>query len=226
MAENLLVTPDGMNLIAWPFFHDDGKCDIRVFNVASKSLVRGARWGSENGVETIAAMPDGQRLLVSPRDGAGIHGGTGRVYTWLLLTGISGSFEPHAGRIECTSELHALQVNAIVALPDNQRALSASKDKTVKLFNVDNGAILRSFTHHNEPVWHIALMADGCRFISVAGLDRNKAGKIMRTEAPQEDLTQEEQEEMWEDFTDDGGRTRFSTVGLHGTACIVDLGGA
>ena len=226
MAENLLVTPDGMNLIAWPFFHDDSKCDIRVFNVASKSLVRGARWGSENGVETIAAMPDGQRLLVSPRDGAGIHGGTGRVYTWLLLTGISGSFEPHAGRIECTSELHALQVNAIVALPDNQRALSASKDKTVKLFNVDNGAILRSFTHHNEPVWHIALMPDGCRFISVAGLDRNKAGKIMRTEAPQEDLTQEEQEEMWEDFTDDGGRTRFSTVGLHGTACIVDLGGA
>ena len=64
-------------------------------------------------------------------------------------------------------------------------------------------------------VCDIALMADGCRFISVAGLDRNKAGKIMRTEAPQEDLTQEEQEEMWED-----------TVGLHGTACIVDLGGA
>ena len=36
----------------------------------------------------------------------------------------------------------------------------------------------------------------------------------------------EEQEEMWEDFTDDGGTTRFYTIGLHGTACIVDLGGA
>jgi WD40 repeat protein len=116
-------------------------------------------------------------------------------------------------------------VNAIVALPDNQRALSASKDKTVKLFNVDNGAILRSFTHHNEPVWHVALLPDGRRFISVAGHDRNKAGKIMRTEA-QEDLTEEEQMAMIEDLTDDGGRRRFSTIGLHGTACIVDLGGA
>ena len=46
----------------------------------------------------------------------------------------------------------------------------------------------------------------------------------MRTEAPHDDLTEEEQEEMWEDITDDGGSTRFYTIGLHGTACIVDLG--
>ena len=37
---------------------------------------------------------------------------------------------------------------ALVALPDNQHALSASHDKTVKLFNVNDGSVLRTFKHH------------------------------------------------------------------------------
>ena len=41
-------------------------------------------------------------------------------------------------------------VNALVALPDNQHALSGSYDKTVKLFNVNDGAVLRTFTHHTD----------------------------------------------------------------------------
>ena len=32
-----------------------------------------------------------------------------------------------------------------MALPDNQHALSGSDDKTVKLFNVNDGAVLRTF---------------------------------------------------------------------------------
>ena len=36
---------------------------------------------------------------------------------------------------------------ALVALPDNQHALSGSRDKTVQLFNVNDGAVVRTFTH-------------------------------------------------------------------------------
>ena len=36
-------------------------------------------------------------------------------------------------------------MTALVALPDNQHALSGSNDKTVKLFNVNDGAVLRTF---------------------------------------------------------------------------------
>ena len=38
-----------------------------------------------------------------------------------------------------------------VALPDNQHALSGSGlgDQTVKLFNVNDGAVLRTFTNHS-----------------------------------------------------------------------------
>ena len=57
-------------------------------------------------------------------------------------------------------------VNALVALPDNQHALSASMDKTVKLFSVSDGAVLRTFTHHTSYVYCLALLPDGLRFVS------------------------------------------------------------
>ena len=53
-----------------------------------------------------------------------------------------------------------------MALPDNQHALSASNDSTVKLFNVNDGAVLRTFTHHTGPVYGLALLPDGLRFVS------------------------------------------------------------
>ena len=55
---------------------------------------------------------------------------------------------------------------ALVALPDNQHALSASNDSTVKLFNVNDGAVLRTFTHHVKAVRCLALLPDGLRFVS------------------------------------------------------------
>ena len=39
-------------------------------------------------------------------------------------------------------------VRALVALPDNQHAISGSDDSSSKLFNVNDGAVLRTFTHH------------------------------------------------------------------------------
>ena len=57
-------------------------------------------------------------------------------------------------------------MSALVAMTDNQHALSASWDKTVKLFNVDDGAVLRAFKHHKDIVTSLALLSDGLRFVS------------------------------------------------------------
>ena len=67
------------------------------------------------------------------------------------------------GTLENTFELHTHNVTALVALPDNEHALSGSSDRTVKLFNVNNGAVLRTFRHLTAP---LALLPDGLRFIS------------------------------------------------------------
>ena len=53
-----------------------------------------------------------------------------------------------------------------MALPDNQHALSGSDDWTVKLFNVNDGAVVRTFAYHTDMVFCLALMPDGLRFVS------------------------------------------------------------
>ena len=78
-------------------------------------------------------------------------------------------------------ELHDGAVPALVALPDNQHALSGSMDKTVKLFNVNDGAVVRTFTHHTGAVYCLALLPDGLRFVS--GSEDNTA-RIVAHEQP------------------------------------------
>ena len=55
-----------------------------------------------------------------------------------------------------------------MALPDNQHALSGSDD--VSFFNVNDGAVLRTFKHHTQPgiprEFSLALLPDGLRFVS------------------------------------------------------------
>ena len=38
--------------------------------------------------------------------------------------------------------------------------------KRSELFNVNDGAVLRTFKHHTGPVRNLALLADGLRFVS------------------------------------------------------------
>ena len=57
-------------------------------------------------------------------------------------------------------------MTALVALPDNQHALSASRDFTVKLFNVNDGAVVRTWTHHTDCVMCLSLLPDGLRFVT------------------------------------------------------------
>ena len=70
--------------------------------------------------------------------------------------------------------LHHSAVFALVALPDNQHALSASLDETVKLFNVNDGAALRTFKHHTSWMFNLALLPDGLRFISASGIRKTR----------------------------------------------------
>ena len=54
---------------------------------------------------------------------------------------------------------------ALVALPNNQHALSGAHS-TVKLFNVNDGTVVRTFEHHTGFVSSLSLLPDGLRFAS------------------------------------------------------------
>ena len=109
-------------------------------------------------------MPDGKRILSGATDKT--------VRRWLLDGTQTDSFRLHTGT-----------VRALVALPDNQHALSGSHDTTIKLFNANDGAVLRTFKHHSAPVRCLALLPDGLRFVS--GSDDRTACILEHGLAPQ-----------------------------------------
>ena len=141
---DVAVTHDGQHIISGS---SDGL--VKVWSVATKSLVSTCE-GHTGPVSAVAAMPDGQRIL----SGGGYGDCTVRV--WLLDGTLENLFD----------HLHTSGVMAIVALPDNQHALSGSRDDTVKLFNVNDGAVLRTFPHHTDWVRCLSLLPDGLRFVS------------------------------------------------------------
>ena len=157
----MAVTPDGQHIIssAGNEKADEPDALVRVWSVASRSLV--STCGGHDVVNVwpcclsglvgaVAAMPDGQRILSGSLDGD--------VQVWLLDGTLKKSFP----------KLHFLgsevenEVTALLALPDNQHALSGSRH-SVKLFNVNDGAVLRTFKDHTEC---LALLPDGLRFVS------------------------------------------------------------
>ena len=110
-------------------------------SVATKSLVSTCA-GHTKSVNAVAAMPDKR-----------------------ILSG--GSTTPSAqsdGTLANTFELHTDYAACRGAARQPARALR-SYDKTVKLFNVNDGTVLRTFFHHADLEW-TALLPDGLRFVS------------------------------------------------------------
>ena len=132
------VTPDGQHIIggSWQVVQGVERRKQEPMSTAPSTPQRFA----------VAAMPDSQRFL---------SGWDNKVRVWLLN-----------GTPENNFELHTASVSALAALPDNQHALSASLDNDIKLFNFDDGTILRTFTHHSDKVRSLALLPDGFRFVS------------------------------------------------------------
>ena len=87
----------------------------------------------------VAATPDGQRTLSGARDKT--------VRVWLLDDNYSIPW-PHTSRRPSRSRTHWV---IAVALPDNQHALSGSGGGELKLFNFNDGAVLRKFKYYSGP---------------------------------------------------------------------------
>ena len=55
---------------------------------------------------------------------------------------------------------------------DGRRAVSASPDKTLKLWELDSGRELRTLTGHTSSVYAVAVTPDGQRAISGVGMTK------------------------------------------------------
>ena len=75
---------------------------------------------------------------------------------------------PPGGPLLQTLEGHADRVWAVTLLPDGQRALSASVDGTLKLWDLGAGAALQTLVGHAHAVTAVAVFADGQRAVSAS----------------------------------------------------------
>ena len=66
---------------------------------------------------------------------------------------------------------HSDRVNSVAVCPDNRRAVSASLDKTLVVWDLSTGARLHTLLGHAHFVWAIAVSSDG-RFAASASWDR------------------------------------------------------
>ena len=162
----LAVTRDGQHIISGCGYCGDDF--VNVWSIATLSLVSTCA-GHTNGVRVVAAMPDSQRIL-----SAGGESDTA-VRVWLLNGTLENIFTLHDKSYHATGA-----VNALVALPDNQHALTGAADTTcsVKLFNVNDGSVLRNIKILAHPqryfdrletacVTGLALLPDGLRVVVV-----------------------------------------------------------
>jgi WD40 repeat protein len=84
------------------------------------------------------------------------------------LRSLHPALQPPGGPLIRTLEGHSDGVTAVALLPDGRRALSASWDGTLKLWDLETGQILTTLEGHSGWVSAVALLPDGRRALSTS----------------------------------------------------------
>ncbi|WP_160111608.1 hypothetical protein [Tolypothrix sp. NIES-4075] len=75
---------------------------------------------------------------------------------------------PHESLLRNLQSGHNQVVNAMVVMPDGQRVISASNDNTLKIWDLESGAVLSTLEGHTDWVKAVAITPDGRLAISAS----------------------------------------------------------
>jgi WD40 repeat protein len=99
------------------------------------------------------------------------------------LCPLTPSLVPPGGPLLLTLMGHTEEVKAVAVTPDGRRAISASRDRTLKVWDVESGQELRTLTGHTAGVTAVAVTPDGRQVISAS---EDKTLKVWDLESGQE----------------------------------------
>jgi WD40 repeat protein len=149
----LAFSPDGKRLVAGT---DARRQRVHVWDIeGGREVVRLMGFGREAGPR-IAFSPDGRVLACERNDGPSESYGIQ-------------FFDAADGREVARLSGHKQSITSFVYLPGGGWLLSASFDRTLRLWDVNSGQELRRFTGHTAPINSVAVSPDGRRAVSGAG---------------------------------------------------------
>jgi WD40 repeat protein len=145
-----------------------GGCEdgtIKIFEIATGKLLYNLS-GHSKSVFSIAFSPDGQMLASGSRDGL--------VNIWQVFpVAESDAIIRKTQCWSCINTLteHSNSISSVAVSPNGQILASASWDKTIKLWNLHNGELLRTFNGHSSWVHSVAISPDGKTLVSGSSLN-------------------------------------------------------
>jgi NACHT domain- and WD repeat-containing protein len=120
---------------------------VRVWNLESGTCIRTLE-GHSKGVNSVSAIPSGQRVVSGGLDCA--------LRVWDVGSGVCiRILEGHAGA-----------VRGISITPDGRHAVSCSDDRTVRMWDLESGELVRVLGIHADAVRGVSVTPDGARAIS------------------------------------------------------------
>jgi WD40 repeat protein len=87
---------------------------------------------------------------------------------WPWLRPLTPSLTAAGGHLIRTLEGHTSTVRAVAVTPDGCRAVSASDDRTLRLWDLESGQTIRKLKGHTSTVRAVAVTPDGCRAVSAS----------------------------------------------------------
>ncbi|HNZ37921.1 MAG TPA: CsgG/HfaB family protein [Candidatus Latescibacteria bacterium] len=118
---------------------------------AEPSLIHVLRWG-RSAVNCVAITPDGQQIIA----GNGIN-----LHIWNLPNGDRVRRLPVSGDAG-----HLGEVLSVAVTPDGQTIVSASADRTIKIWRLSDGRLLRTLRRHGGAVNSVCVTPDGAAVIA------------------------------------------------------------
>jgi len=155
---SVAVTPDGRRVVS-------GAVDktVRVWDLerGEELLVLAGHTGS---VLAAAITPDSRKVISGSEDGT--------LRVWDLESGeLRGTLRQSETERAISGKAHAGGILAVAVTPDGRRVVSASKDWTLKVWDLETGEMLHTLRGHQGWIEAVAVTSDGRRAVS-ASLDR------------------------------------------------------